>query len=136
MPFQKGQSGNPKGRPLGSRNKATIAADNLLDGQAEAITQKAMELALNGDSTALRLCMERINPPRRARPIKFDLPPIETVQDVMKALGTIAQLVAAGELTPDDGKIVSDILENRRKAIESVEFERRLAAIEQARAKA
>jgi len=135
MTFQKGQSGNPKGRPLGSRNKATIAADNLLDGQAEAITQKAMDLALAGDSTAMRLRMERINPPRRARPIKFDLPPIETAEDIMKALGTIAQLVAAGELTPDDGKIVSDILENRRKAIESVEFERRLAAIE-ARGKA
>jgi ABC-type uncharacterized transport system substrate-binding protein len=35
--FQPGQSGNPGGRPKGSRNKATLALECLLDGQAEAL---------------------------------------------------------------------------------------------------
>jgi hypothetical protein len=48
-PFQKGQSGNPDGRPKGSRNATTLALETLLDGQATALTQKAIDLALAGD---------------------------------------------------------------------------------------
>ena len=66
--FRPGQSGNPAGRPNGSRNKASVAVDALLDGEAEALTRKAIDLALAGDTVALRLCMERICPPRRASP--------------------------------------------------------------------
>jgi hypothetical protein len=64
-PFRKEQSGNPAGRPKGARNKATVASETLLDGEAEAITRKAVEMALDGDTTALRLVMERILPPRK-----------------------------------------------------------------------
>lgn len=60
--FKPGQSGNPKGRPVGSRHKATLAAQELLDGEAQAITRKAIEKALEGDGIALRLCLERIVP--------------------------------------------------------------------------
>ena len=56
-PFAPGQSGNPNGRPKGARNKATIAAEALLDGDAEAITRKIVEKALDGDMIALRLCL-------------------------------------------------------------------------------
>jgi hypothetical protein len=58
--FQKGTSGNPRGRPMGSRNAATIACEALLEGQAEALTQKAIQMALDGDTVALRLCLDRI----------------------------------------------------------------------------
>ena len=61
--FQKGRSGNPNGRPKGSRNAATLAIEVLLDGQAQALTQKAIELALAGDPVALRLCLERMTTP-------------------------------------------------------------------------
>ena len=54
--FQPGQSGNPKGRPPGSRNKTTMAVEGLLDGDAEAITRKAIEKAKGGDATMIRLC--------------------------------------------------------------------------------
>src|SRR5215831_3861814 len=74
--FQKGQSGNPRGRPAGSRNNATLACEALLEGQAEALTQKAVEMALSGDTVALKLCLERIYPPRKDRPVTFALPPI------------------------------------------------------------
>jgi len=65
MPFEKGKSGNASGRPPGSRNKTMLAMEVLLDGQMEALTQKAVDLALEGDTTALRLCLERICPPRK-----------------------------------------------------------------------
>jgi Family of unknown function (DUF5681) len=67
-PFEPGTSGNPAGRPRGSRNKTTMAAEALLDGEAEGITRKAIEKALEGDMGALRLCLERVLPPRRDRP--------------------------------------------------------------------
>lgn len=74
--FQKGQSGNPAGRPRGARNKATLAAEALLDGEAETITRKAVEHAKAGDPWAVRLCLERVLPARRDRPVNFQLPQI------------------------------------------------------------
>ena len=73
-PFVKGQSGCPAGKPKGARHRTTLAAEALLDGEAEVLTRKAIELALAGDSPALRLCLDRILPPRRERPVRFALP--------------------------------------------------------------
>jgi hypothetical protein len=81
-PFVKGRSGNPRGRPVGARNRKTLVAAVLLDGESEALTRKAVELALAGDPTALRLCIERILPPCRERAVRFELPPIENAADV------------------------------------------------------
>src|SRR5215218_6978605 len=83
--FRKGQSGNPAGRPAGARNKATLAVEVLLDGEAETITRKAIELAKSGDITAMRLCLERIIPARKDRPVSFSLPQIQTATDSVKA---------------------------------------------------
>jgi hypothetical protein len=80
-PFQKGHSGNPQGRPPGARNTATMMAEQLLDGEAEAITRKAIELAKQGDLTALRLCLDRLVPPRRDRPVNFALPAMSSAED-------------------------------------------------------
>jgi hypothetical protein len=77
-PFEKGRSGNPLGRRVGCRNKTTIAATALLAGEAETLTRKAVELALVGDPTALRLCLERVLPPCRDRMVMFALPPIKS----------------------------------------------------------
>src|ERR1700732_1627842 len=82
---KKGQSGNPAGRRVGCRNKTTLAAAALLAGEAEALTRKAVELALGGDPTALRLCIERILPQCRERTVKFILPPIESAADIAPA---------------------------------------------------
>ena len=88
-PFEPGMSGNPNGRPKGSRNKTTMAMEILFDGEAELLTRKAVEKALAGDPIALRLCLERILPPRRDRPIAFDLPDIATAADAVKASSAI-----------------------------------------------
>jgi Family of unknown function (DUF5681) len=80
-PFEKGRSGNPAGRPRGSTNRATKSAVAMLDGEAEALTRKAVELALGGDASALRLCLERIVGPRRGRPVELALPAIRSAAE-------------------------------------------------------
>ena len=97
-PFRKGQSGNPRGRRYGSRNRATLAAAALLDGEAEALTRKAVELALEGDPMALRLCIERILPACRERPVRFALPPIESADDVSAAMNAVTSALAVARL--------------------------------------
>src|ERR1700738_5101033 len=79
--FARGLSGNPAGRPRGCRDHVNRAARLLLAGEGEALTRKAVELALAGDPTALRLCLERIVGPYRERAVEFTMPPIHNVAD-------------------------------------------------------
>src|SRR5918993_735301 len=83
-PFAPGTSGDPGGRPAGSRHRTTLAMEELLDGEAEKLTRKAVDLALGGDMVAMRLCLDRTIPPRRDRPVLFALPPFESTADVVK----------------------------------------------------
>ena len=129
-PFVKGQSGNPNGRPEGSRNRATILAQVLLDGQAEELIQKCVQMALDGDSTAMRLCIERLVPPRKDSPVNLDLPKMEGVEDTVKAMSVISSGVAEREITPSEGQILSGMVENYRKAIETTELEQRISESE------
>src|SRR5690349_7173832 len=87
--FVKGQSGNPSGRPKGARNTTTVALEGLLDGQAQALTQKAIDMALGGDITALRLCLDRMLPVRKDRPVSFDLPPINSPEDAVSIASAV-----------------------------------------------
>lgn len=129
-PFEKGKSGNPNGRPKGSRNATTLALETLLDGQATALTQKAIDLALAGDMAALRLCLDRILPPRKDRPVTFDLPPIESAQDAAKVTSAILAAVSTGELTPADAGEISKLVETYVKAFETAELADRLDRLE------
>ncbi len=128
--FTKGQSGNPAGRPPGARNTTTVAIEKLLDGEAAAITRTCIERAKAGDAIALRLVMERVAPLRRGRPVHFDLPVIEKASDLATALGGILRATANGALTPDEAATVATVLDAKRRAIETVELEERLAALE------
>ena len=98
--FQKGRSGNPAGKPKGAppRHRATLAAEGLLDGETEALTRKAVELALAGDVTALRLCLERILSPRRERPVTFTLPALRSAADTAAAMAALLAAVADGHI--------------------------------------
>ena len=116
-PFRPGQSGNPAGRPKGARNCATLAAEALLEGEAEALTRKAVDLALAGDTTALRLCIERLVPPRKDRPITFELPPMVNSGDAVQALGAVLKAVADGKITPSEALAVTGLIEAHRRAI-------------------
>jgi len=127
--FGPGNSGKPKG----TRHKATQAALALLDGEAEALTRQAVTLALGGDTTALRLCLERIAPPRRDAPVTFDLPPMETARDAAKAAGAVLGAVADGDLTPTEGAHIMALVETYRRTLETTELEARLVVLESLR---
>jgi hypothetical protein len=121
--------GNP-GKPRGARHKATTAALALLEGQAEALTQKAIETALAGDTGALRLCLDRIAPPRKDAPVSFTLPPMATAKDAATAAGAILGAVALGDLTPLEGAQVMGLIETYRRTLETCDLEARVAALE------
>lgn len=121
--------GNP-GRPRGARHKATLAAMALLDGEAEALTRQAVTLALGGDTTALRLCLERIAPPRKDSPVQFDLPPMQSAADAAKAAGAVLNAVAGGDLTPTEGAHLMGLVEGYRRTLETSELEARMVALE------
>jgi hypothetical protein len=104
--------------------------ENLLDGQAEALTQKAVDMALEGDRHALRLVLERIISPCKSQPIQFELPKVTTAADVATAQGAVISAMSDGNITPDEASIVSVILEGRRKSIETIELEDRVIELE------
>ena len=129
--FKKGISGNPEGRPKGSRNKATLAAQKLLEGEIETITSKVIELAKAGDMAAIKLVLERILPPRKDNPITVVLPPIATAEDTAKATYSILQAVSYGDITLSEGQALISMIEQLRKNIETQEFEKRIEKLEQ-----
>jgi hypothetical protein len=130
-PFQKGQSGNPNGKPRGARHKVTVLAEKLMHDDAEAIVAAVMAAAKGGDMTAARLVLERIAPVRKGRPVWLDLPKIETASDVAAAMAALTLAMASGEVTPDEAATVASVFEVRRKALETEELEKRLLALEE-----
>ena len=133
-PFQKGWSGNPSGRPRGSINRATRAAEILLDGEAAALTRKAVEMALAGDAAALRLCLDRTVAPRRERSVELDLPPIRSAADILGVIKVITGAVGRGAITPGEGFAISQMIETFLRTIDASEFENRLRQLEEAQA--
>ncbi len=129
-PFAKGRSGNPAGRRYGCRNKKTLAAAALLEGEAEALTRKAVELALAGDPSAMRLCLERLLPPCRERAVAFALPPIESAADIAAAMKAVTAALAAARITPGEAEAVARVVDIFVRAIDTSDFERRLAVLE------
>jgi hypothetical protein len=103
----------------------------LLDGEAEALTRKAVEMALAGDIIALRLCLDRILPPRKGRLVTLDLPSVTDATKVQTALTRIVTAAVEGEITPDEAGALTNIIEAQRRAIETVELEARMRAIEE-----
>ena len=118
------------GRPAGARNKATLAVLDLLEGQAHALTQRAVELALAGDTTALRLCLDRIAPPRKDSPVPFAMPRMTNAHNAAQTAAAVLEAVAEGELTPTEGAAVMGLVDSFRRTLEVTEFEARLAALE------
>jgi hypothetical protein len=109
--FQQGRSGNPAGRPRGSRNKASLAAEALLEGEAEAIVRKVLDCALAGDRTAMRLAFGWLLPPRRERSAQFSLPPLNSAADAPSAMAALLAAVADGQITAGEGAELAKIVE-------------------------
>jgi hypothetical protein len=128
MQWQKGQSGNPAGRPRGSRNKTTMLMQNLLEGEAEAIARKAIEMAKAGDMAAIRVCMDRLAPARRGAAISCELPPVETSGGAVAAMAAIIAAVAAGDVTPAEAASLARVIDRYMLARSLAELEHRQQA--------
>jgi len=129
-PWKPGQSGNPNGRPRNARNLVTRAVEELLEGEHEKLTRKAIDKALEGDGVALRLCLERIAPVRKDAPITFELPPIATAADTQTASASVLAAVASGEITPGEAGAVMSLLTAHKAIVETCDLEARLTALE------
>ena len=127
--FPSGKSGNPKGRPPGARNKATLIAERLLDGEAKAITDKCITMAKAGDGTALSLCMERLLPPRRGRPVRVKLPGVGGAMNIVEAQVGVLTAASSGNITLEEATMLSGLIEGCRKAIETEELTKDVEAI-------
>jgi hypothetical protein len=130
--FVKGQSGNPAGRVPGTRNRATVLAEQLFDGASGALANKAVAMALAGDAAALRLCIGRIIGPRRHRPTGFALPPLRTAADLAPAMAAIAEAVGEGVLSTSEAGELAQVVDISIRAIEAGEFDARLRRLEAA----
>jgi hypothetical protein len=128
-PFEPGNKLG-RGRPRGSRNKTTVMAQELLDSFAEPLVKKCLHQALQGDIKAMQICMDRVLPARRDLPVKIGKFPIHTAADVSRASETVIEKVAAGQITPIQGKVFADLIEGRRRTIETQDIDARLQALE------
>lgn len=124
-------AGNP-GRPKGSRHKYVLAVENLLENEAKRLTRKAIELAIKGDTTAMRLCLERIAPPRKDSAVSFDLPLMKNARGAAEAAQAVLRAVSDGDITPLEGAAVMNLIEGYRRVLELSEYEGRINALERA----
>ena len=122
-------SGN-SGRPKDARNKKTLAIESLLEGQAEELTQTAISKALEGNSMALRLCMERIAPAPKDKPVAFALPQMNNALDASQAAGSVLTAISEGNLTPIEATRVMGLIDSYRRIHELTEIENRLKVLE------
>jgi hypothetical protein len=128
-PFQKGQSGNPQGRPAGSRNAATRLAEAMLGDEAPTLTRTLLDFAYGGDRSLLRAAFQTAVP-RRVRTVAVALPEIKSPADLVPAMAAITRAVAAGELTPYEAGELARLVETAARVSELADFDRRLAALE------
>jgi hypothetical protein len=131
MTFLPGQSGNPAGRPRGSRNKKTLALEALLDGESEALMQRLIDLAKMGDDLAIRLCVDRMLAPRRERPVPLKLPRIESDQDARRASAEVMDALGEGEITPKEAERLLRAVAGAAMIMQSTEIAARLNWIEE-----
>ncbi len=108
-----------------------MLAEQLLSHDVEAVVAEVVKAAKGGDMTAARLILDRIVPPRKGRPVTFPLPKVNSPSGVSGALAAVLTAMASGVLTPDEAAAVAVVIETQRRAIETLELEARLVAVEQ-----
>jgi hypothetical protein len=133
-PFQPGNKYGC-GRPPGSRNQVASKSQTILEEHEEILIKKCVHMALQENVTALRLCIERLEPILRQRTPRFKMPSLTSMAGVDAASGAVINGVARGRLTTEQGEAFTEMLEGRRKIIETAQFEGRLKALEEAQQK-
>ena len=125
--FQKGHVGNPGGKQPGTKHRTTRLVEEIMENGTKSIIDKMVALGQGGDVAAARLILERVLPPRRSRPVEFDLP---AGSDPVAAIGSVLAGVSAGTLSPDEGASIVGMLEAQRRMIETSQLEERIAKLE------
>lgn len=126
-PFEPGNSGRPKG----ARNRTTLLVEQMIEGEAEALTETAIRLAKNGDASLMRALLDRLAPPRKERPVTVDLPRLASPADAPAIAAALLERAASGELTPSEAAGLASLLESYRRQSELADFEARLKALEE-----
>lgn len=127
--WQPGQSGNPRGRPVGSRNKKNVIAEEF-EKDGSAVARVVMDAALEGDMQAANMVLQRLSPPLRARAEKvtFELSPDAPLhQQANQVLASVAE----GAIDPETGKLLIDCIQSVAGIRAVDELEARLQALEE-----
>ena len=130
MTFQPGESGNPAGRPRGARNKRTLAAESMFDREATAIIHQLITMAKDGDIAAIRICLDRIFPRPRGRPVAFDLPPMTTGADAVAAMGAVVQAIGEGDVSAEEGAELAKVVAGFSHTVTTAVLEERMDLID------
>jgi hypothetical protein len=130
--WKPGQSGNRRGKPKGCKHKATQLAEQMIGDEADKIIRAVIDGALAGDATCLRLCLERIAPPLKERPVSLVLPEAKDAAGIADAQQSILDAAASGAILPSEAVILSGLVEARRRAVETQALEARITALEAA----
>jgi hypothetical protein len=129
LPVPRGRpfaNGNP-GRKPGSRNRTTLLAAALLDGGAEELVRKALEIAMAGDVGMIKFLLGRILP--RERLVKLNLPRMEFADHAVEALGKVMSDVAEGRMTPSEGAAMATLINSYTRAIDMADAVKRLDSL-------
>ena len=125
--WRAGQSGNPAGRPHGSKNNVTVASENLLEGEGEALTRKLIDLALDGNVACLRHAIDRIHPVKRSALIRLEgMPEVSDIASAAEASGYLLQQVRDGVVSPIDAEVVSRLIDKYISATKWTDIEKEL----------
>lgn len=127
MAFKKGQSGNPTGRP---KDKRTHQLREMLRSDSADLIRKVKQMALEGDSTAMRLCLERVLPPLKTKDEPVTVKGLNGSTSLVEQGQAIVNALAAGELSPGDAATLMQAIANQARIVEVDELERRVAALE------
>jgi hypothetical protein len=125
--FKKGVSGNPKGKPKGCKDKRTELRA-MLEPHAGALIKKAVDLALAGDTTALRICMDRLVAPMKAKDGAVEIG--ESAGSLTEQGKTVLSALVSGRISPEDATTVMQALSAQARIIEVDQLEQRIAALE------
>ena len=129
--WKKGQSGNPRGRPKGSRNKATLLAIAAMEGELTDVVKVVIDAAKGGDMAAARLVVDKLIPTTRERPLSIALPDVTSVDDCATAQAKVLATVATGEILPGEGETLAGLIEHQRRSLETSDLAARMTALEE-----
>ena len=129
--WRPGQSGNPSGRPRGSRHAALLAVEAMGQAAARDLMRRAIELAMDGDVMAIKMLLDRLYPVPKGRVVRLVLPDIKTASDLPAAIAAVVQAVADAQISPEEGAALTQIMEAQRRTIETADLEKRLTELEE-----